>query len=657
LTNWASWGGNPVSFKRDESNQIEGLILQLRVNHGVFDFRTLEGPQEARISMDYFSNNIFVQRAVSTVFQILPKPRTSSSRQPCVALSWQDTGIVEAFESKAITHNQSENFIITKTPDRATLDLLSLESPLLSGSAGSIQSFEDAYLQDSDQQYMVLYNGNAEVVGNFRALNFYKASDINIKEDVRLLVEDVSPREILLKIDGVAYKFKQGVHASVNKRFVGFIAQQVESVVPDSVQLIDGILHVDYESLIPYMNESIRANFNDLKDIKSKNEALRQTLDQVYEQFVVRDRKLKQHKNNDGRPPGGDSSKSRMHPAWKGLIAIFALAVALMVSLQVVSHMEKIKDKNNPELSPISPSPPPPPSPPIPILPTPPDGPTTEEYRILKELYEATDGPNWFNSTNWLNKNVPECEWHGVKCFKDLGQINLSSNNLRGTIPVNLGRIKNFVDFNFANNSLHGVIPSSFSWFHLFSLRLQDNQLTGTIPPEIFAVNTLALVNVSNNMLSGSIPNGIGSNLFLQIFCASHNQLTGTIPSYQANYFDVSYNLLEGSLPQLSPTQASALMVLNLEHNNLSGDASLLSNLTTIIQITIAHNNFTGTLLISQSQLQSLYALDASYTLIDGLSEARPLPGFPKLASCNLTHVPFKCPLPAWAIKCGATCT
>jgi hypothetical protein len=36
---------------------------------------------------------------------------------------------------------------------------------------------------------MVLYNGNAEVVGNFRALNFYKSSDINIKEDIRLLTE------------------------------------------------------------------------------------------------------------------------------------------------------------------------------------------------------------------------------------------------------------------------------------------------------------------------------------------------------------------------------------------------------------------------------------------------------------------------------------
>lgn len=39
------------------------------------------------------------------------------------------------------------------------------------------------------ERYVVLYNGNAEVIGNFRALNFYKASDINLKEDVRLLAE------------------------------------------------------------------------------------------------------------------------------------------------------------------------------------------------------------------------------------------------------------------------------------------------------------------------------------------------------------------------------------------------------------------------------------------------------------------------------------
>jgi hypothetical protein len=46
---------------------------------------------------------------------------------------------------------------------------------------------------------MVLYSGNAEVVGNFRALNFYKASDINIKEDVRLLANG---KKLTAKLSG-----------------------------------------------------------------------------------------------------------------------------------------------------------------------------------------------------------------------------------------------------------------------------------------------------------------------------------------------------------------------------------------------------------------------------------------------------------------------
>ena len=89
---------------------------------------------------------------------------------------------------------------------------------------------------------MVLYNGNDEVMGNFRALNFYKASDMRIKEDIRLLINDHDCRDVLLKIDGVEYKFKGGAtNAPTNKRFVGYIAQQIEKVVPQAVQLIDGL--------------------------------------------------------------------------------------------------------------------------------------------------------------------------------------------------------------------------------------------------------------------------------------------------------------------------------------------------------------------------------------------------------------------------------
>ena len=53
--------------------------------------------------------------------------------------------------------------------------------------------------QNTNEQYIILYNGNAEVVGNFRALNFYKASDINIKEDIRLITECKSGFTLHLK--------------------------------------------------------------------------------------------------------------------------------------------------------------------------------------------------------------------------------------------------------------------------------------------------------------------------------------------------------------------------------------------------------------------------------------------------------------------------
>src|SRR3989338_5219295 len=98
----------------------------------------------------------------------------------------------------------------------------------------AIKTSSNLYDRSNNENYMVLYNGNAEVVGNFRALNFYKASDINIKEDIRLLEEDRDCRASLLKINGVEYKFKQEVSHSTNKRFIGYIAQQIESVLPEA---------------------------------------------------------------------------------------------------------------------------------------------------------------------------------------------------------------------------------------------------------------------------------------------------------------------------------------------------------------------------------------------------------------------------------------
>jgi hypothetical protein len=63
---------------------------------------------------------------------------------------------------------------------------------------------------------------------------------------VSYFYSDKDCRDTLLQIDGVNYKFKKGVHPDTNRRFVGYIAQQVESVVPEAVQLIDGTYYNFY---------------------------------------------------------------------------------------------------------------------------------------------------------------------------------------------------------------------------------------------------------------------------------------------------------------------------------------------------------------------------------------------------------------------------
>jgi hypothetical protein len=100
-------------------------------------------------------------------------------------------------------------------------------------------------------------DGNAEVSGNFRALNFYRASDRRLKTDITLLSSgtcayilnlklilfasgsDRDCRQKLLCIEGVEYKFKAGSLPS-DQKFIGYIAQQVQQHIPEAVTIIDG---------------------------------------------------------------------------------------------------------------------------------------------------------------------------------------------------------------------------------------------------------------------------------------------------------------------------------------------------------------------------------------------------------------------------------
>ena len=52
----------------------------------------------------------------------------------------------------------------------------------------------------------------------------------------------------------------------------------------------------------------------------------------------------------------------------------------------------------------------------------------------LTKLYHSTDGPNWFNKTNWLHGDPCKDNWYGVCCNSD-GRViglDLQVNLLKG---------------------------------------------------------------------------------------------------------------------------------------------------------------------------------------------------------------------------------
>ncbi len=230
----------------------------------------------------------------------------------------------------------------------------------------------------------------------------------------------------------------------------------------------------------------------------------------------------------------------------------------------------------------------------------PPDA-SESDRAALVALYNATDGPNWTTSTNWLTDR-PLSEWHGVDT-DDNGRVtglDLAFNGLNGEIPPQLGSLANLSDLSLAANRLSGEIPpelgslSSLVWLwlggnqlsgeiplelgrltNLEGLVLGHNQLSGEIPPELGNLANLKRLRLGGNQLSGEIPLELGRLTNLEGLVLGHNQLSGQIPAELGNLsnleeLDLSGNRLSGEIPRELGSLPS-LRVLSLMENQLTG--------------------------------------------------------------------------------------
>ena len=245
-----------------------------------------------------------------------------------------------------------------------------------------------------------------------------------------------------------------------------------------------------------------------------------------------------------------------------------------------------------------------------------PTGPDSDRAALIA-LYDATDGPNWPNRTNWLSDEPLE-HWYGVTTDDDgrVTQLLLRENNLNGPIPAAVGNLTGLVRLDFQGNQLSGTIPSSLSNLAgLEILLLYGNRFTGTIPSSLGNLSDLVALNLSSNDLTGVIPPELGRLTKLTYLSLRSNGLTGPIPSELGDMSSLRSlylydNQLDGPIPP-NLKNLSNLEGLLLHDNQLSRPVpAWLGNLSRLRSLNLRINGFTGGIPPELGRLSNLIYLN-----------------------------------------------
>jgi Leucine-rich repeat (LRR) protein len=224
---------------------------------------------------------------------------------------------------------------------------------------------------------------------------------------------------------------------------------------------------------------------------------------------------------------------------------------------------------------------------------------------ILKEVYQALRGEDWWNNENWLEDNKDVCEWHGVNCTSDkiIEGIYLGSNNLQGQLPEDFWQIPGLttvwmysnptLDITFVNahkatklktllidatglTSIEGLGQAPA----LEELDLRFNNLQGTFPyGQISELTNLKVLSLANSNLQGKLNSyGLGEKKHLEKLRLGGNQFTGELPDFSTfpamEHLDLSDNFFDSEVPAAflsDVNNTSKHITVDLASNQLHG--------------------------------------------------------------------------------------
>ncbi|WVY92081.1 hypothetical protein V8G54_037595 [Vigna mungo] len=168
---------------------------------------------------------------------------------------------------------------------------------------------------------------------------------------------------------------------------------------------------------------------------------------------------------------------------------------------------------------------------------------------------------------NTISGHIPSCLCN----IKTLLFNNVSRNKFSFQFPSSYPNRYFFFDDSLKLVTKGQVLEYERNLHFMTLIDMSSNNLSGTLPPQLFSLIGLHSLNLSNNKLEGEIPNEIGNMKNLESLDFSTNQLGGEIPKSLSRlsflgYLNLSFNNLTGKIP--SGTQLQGFSVLSYMGNH-----------------------------------------------------------------------------------------
>ena len=158
-------------------------------------------------------------------------------------------------------------------------------------------------------------------------------------------------------------------------------------------------------------------------------------------------------------------------------------------------------------------------------------------YDALIQFYNDANGGTWTDNSGWidgeLGTDCDVCSWFGITC-DNLGNvigIDLTGNNLSGTVAQELDELIFLRELKIWNNTLSGTFPDI--WTNLTDLEhvdLSNNLFTGNMPNSLANLSKLEFLYIENNMMDGPLLPEIGNLEDIIVFWGKNNDFSGCFP-------------------------------------------------------------------------------------------------------------------------------